>query len=834
MTDFFNKAKQNFQSFITEFESLKVPNLSESDTRSKLIDKLLIEVLGWSENDIQREGYVKVGYYDYRLSLPSVNIIVEAKKNFDKFTLPAKGNGTTFNVLFNENEDVINQIRHYLVEVGVDLGIITNGQQFLIGRFINNNGESWRKNTCLFFNGFNDINNNFIEFCNNLSKECVIKNNGFDFLKKTNITFSSTIINSIVDSKKEINRNDISSEIGLLIDDVFGEIYRDGIEDNPEFLKECFVENKEIIKNKADLHGLFEDKNPCLSEVKKAKNMGSISSQIDEELNSTPIIAKELKAPNPIIIIGSKGAGKTTFINFLFKSAVDNKTLEKHPFVYIDFTKYYNQEKIIDTQKIAKDAINELYEKYSELELYSLKALKQIFYKERHFLEKGTWSTIMNDQCKYEEKLTSFLEDKQKDTLDHLQKLSQYLIREHRKRLIIIFDNADQYDDKIQEDLFLFAASLNRNAHCGVFISLREGYYYKWRNKAPFNAYECNVYHITAPSFGDVLQKRLNYAITLIDRHNDFIVGTTSTGKLSIKTDKILEFFTSINDSLFAKNNTPILEYLKYTSFPNIREGLKSFKSFLTSGYTNVEEYVLRVLFRDDKHKITIPIHEFIKAIGLYNKLFYNKEVSNISNLFYPCDNNTDHFLKIRILQYLLLRNKVSESVDIYMKLSQILNDFTLYGYQENVLKMEILELINNGFIDSDEVLSDIKFETLQLEEYNLIITSKGFYYIENMINHFYYLELILEDTPIFDRESFDKIKSVYQIPNNEGKREMDFRIDTIRAFINYLDKIEKQQFSIIKEFGSIVDKIRYGVENDIRRISLALKIGNKKGRRNE
>lgn len=53
----FEKSKENFDEFVNNYETYKSINMSESDTRSKLIDTVLINVLGWDEADIIREGH---------------------------------------------------------------------------------------------------------------------------------------------------------------------------------------------------------------------------------------------------------------------------------------------------------------------------------------------------------------------------------------------------------------------------------------------------------------------------------------------------------------------------------------------------------------------------------------------------------------------------------------------------------------------------------------------------------------------------------------------------------------------------------------------------------
>lgn len=83
-------SRQNFISFIKDYEEYHASDISESDTRSKLIDYIFMNILGWDEKNIQREGHVEHGYYDYRFSIPSLHFIVEAKKQLVTLTLPEK------------------------------------------------------------------------------------------------------------------------------------------------------------------------------------------------------------------------------------------------------------------------------------------------------------------------------------------------------------------------------------------------------------------------------------------------------------------------------------------------------------------------------------------------------------------------------------------------------------------------------------------------------------------------------------------------------------------------------------------------------------------------
>ena len=64
---------------------------SETDTRVKVIDAILKNVLGWPEASISREDHVNTGFIDYTLFLhDQPYVAVEAKKEGIAFTIPHK------------------------------------------------------------------------------------------------------------------------------------------------------------------------------------------------------------------------------------------------------------------------------------------------------------------------------------------------------------------------------------------------------------------------------------------------------------------------------------------------------------------------------------------------------------------------------------------------------------------------------------------------------------------------------------------------------------------------------------------------------------------------
>jgi len=818
-----DEARSQFELYKTKYEEYKEQDLTESDTRSKLIDFMFINVLGWSESDIRREGHVDKGYYDYIIKTAGISFVIEAKRVFNDFVLPNTNNRRIqAGTLQKGNEEVIHQIQTYLMDLGNDSGIITNGRQLIVGKFISINGNSWKNNKCLVYKSIEDIEANFVEFWNTLSKESVIKNKGIQGLSSVENKFSKTIISSIEERDSEITRNDLSIALVKVIDSFFGDIFRlSKDEDNIDFIKACYVENKEVIKNKAELHGIFSDDPPKYGEVLKVSNYPHVKAQLMDEVKNYPAEKLQSPTPKPIIIIGSRGAGKTTFIHSLFLDNQSNANLSSFPFVYVNLMKYYSPSGLLDFEKISHDVINEIDTTYPNLEIFSSKVLKQIYIKEINNKNKGVWANLKEDDPKeYEKRLSVFLDEKINKNIEHLESINLYLTREIHKRLILVFDNADQLSDDIQSSVFLFAASLNKNAKYGVIISLREGYYYQWRNKAPFDAFESNVYHIAAPDYGQVIQKRISFAIDNIS------IDSTTKGSLGdfhyeVSSARVIDFFNSIQKSLFHKKNTPILDFLSETTFPNIREGLRIFKCFLLSGYTEVEQYILRAQDKRYVSQTPIPIHEFIQSIGLENRMYYNHESSNIPNLFYPMSGGSDHFLKIYILKKLAEKLKSDGRNNRFENINSIIAEFQEYGYSEVDISAEISMLLGKNLIDTDGTISDTSWEGLVSSSSSICITLKGAYYLYKGINRFHYYDLIAQDTLITDEKVYDVMQSFFPLRDAEGKRDIKKRIISVMFFVRYLEKqIEKMPECLIQKYGNIVNEIRVqGLNSDLNRI---------------
>lgn len=180
----YDKALENLKSIQIEFKSFcsSKGSVSESDTRVKLIDRILKEVLFWSDNNIEREKYIKGernGYVDYLYELNGDRyIVIEAKRQGNSFQLAKKIKTVKISSLLesqNELSKAIQQTKDYCDSVGSQFGITTNGYSWIIFESYPKN-KSWEEGKTIVFNSLEEIINNFCKFWELLSVDYIRDN----------------------------------------------------------------------------------------------------------------------------------------------------------------------------------------------------------------------------------------------------------------------------------------------------------------------------------------------------------------------------------------------------------------------------------------------------------------------------------------------------------------------------------------------------------------------------------------------------------------------------------------------------------------------------------
>jgi hypothetical protein len=203
---------------------------NEATTRIQLIDKMLIDCLGWDRQYIETERYFQGEYTDYELGTPQKRLVVEAKREGIYFDLPAgfkkeKCALRTICDLSTGFNNAIVQVTKYCNTRGIPIAAVTNGHQYIFFICNRQDGIAPSDGQCLIFSSMDNILKNFNLFWGVLSFAGVNDNKIYDILKgKYIIPAPDKLSQKIINYPGNKNRNPIAAELqilgGLFLEDI--------------------------------------------------------------------------------------------------------------------------------------------------------------------------------------------------------------------------------------------------------------------------------------------------------------------------------------------------------------------------------------------------------------------------------------------------------------------------------------------------------------------------------------------------------------------------------------------------------------------------------------
>ena len=782
--------KWNTDSALTKFKRVAdfgytKETLSEADTRSKLIDYVLIDCLGWSEDDITREERcVESGtFLDYKLNTNFPLIIIEAKKSSVDFQIPTSSNQREYKIggVLKSCKTLMaamEQARNYAISKGIPFCVVTNGEQFVFFRSQNQQGIEWVNHIAIIFRSHQDIEKNFDKFCLLLSKSAAENGQLHQTIKLSDtadggINKFKTLDTRYLTKPRKKNRNPLFPIIGEIVRRVFQDLASEEAES--EILEHCYVESPK----KTDKQKPYMDRETTALHVSK-KDAGDFQQRITSSLNADKTDHTEV-----IFLIGSVGVGKSTFIQrfrkVLAKIEIDNKGI----WIYINFKHFSDTGESLDSF-IFNQIDNILTSEYSSLGLDEWDFLKQAYHAEYEKLKRGPLQPLYkHNQKEFELKFGNKVEEwyaheKEK----HFTKILSSASKRLSKSIFLVFDNADQLDTDTQNKIFLAAQKLAETIKCYALIAMREESYWKNRDAGPLNAFHTTAYHVQPASLKQVISKRFQYAKNLIAR-NDF----DARHDVNVTNDELLKIFDRLVQTLLGHDENYI-NFIESTSARDTRRALDTIAAFMISGHTNIDT-ILKDERRTRPKRFPIPFHEFLNAIILRDNESFTESYCDALNIFNVTgSSDASNFNRVAVLGRILhAKNSKTEIGNGYVLVEEVINDCHSVGILP-VTTVSILTTLNSRrLIETETTIKD----DITSSKY-VRATVSGYYYINELSKLFGYLDLIIYETPISSNNYFVKLKKLYGEMNaiNSNKpgarlKRVEKRLELTTAFIDYL-----------------------------------------------
>jgi len=376
-----------FNAFRSESPSFEAEDWSESDTRSKLIDRLLIKCLEWPESAIRRELAIKDERLDYILSVERPVLVVEAKRHSLTFAIPPKKPffKLKLSTLLQGNpslEPDVEQVQNYCSTWSVPYAALTNGRQLLVFCAFRYDGRPWREGAAYVFSDlFGKYD--YADLFGVLSRHAFLTNDIYArFYKTARLDKAKSLLSVYSRPNLTIAPNPLGIAIEPLLQEAFADAVTD---DSEEVLRKCYVYPADCRLRDEELESLLIDRPPQFdTEISDIQNKNSFS-QFGQRLQTYLGIEKPTQI---VFVVGGIGVGKTMFIRRFFEVAADEELRRRTTYLYVDFRNPSTDPTRVDAFVLRKlreavlalDGTPNRVEPATAFDFHSTDALEQVFW----------------------------------------------------------------------------------------------------------------------------------------------------------------------------------------------------------------------------------------------------------------------------------------------------------------------------------------------------------------------------------------------------------------------------------------------------------------------
>lgn len=781
--------------------------VSEADTRAKVIDRILKEVLQWPEHAMSREDHVHSGFIDYTLRVRDRQYVaVEAKREGVTFSLPtdraAHRRLRLDGALTSDQstKDAIDQVRRYCDDEGIRYGIATNGYCWIVFRAIRED-LPWRKGRARLFRSLEYIEEQFTDFWNLLSYDAICAGSldaefGAPNRQPRRL---DRVTQRLFNADLPLQRNRLHAQLHPLITRIFENI---ADQDQIEILQGCYVYSQSLRIVAEDLNLIITD---AIPQFLRDQDTQPIRQGEDNAGDFGIALAEAMptKHGQLFVLLGGIGAGKTTFIRRYQRTVGASLLNARAIWFHVDFlgapTDLSEMEDFVWST-----VVDQLRTRYKSPHLETRRNIKRALATNINAIRHTGLRGLQPGTDAYERALSPFLARWQDKLSDYVPKLLSVGRTQRAVEIVIFIDNVDQLSPAYQAQIFLLSQRITRSIGCITVVTLREESYYTANTKRTLTAYTSRKFHIASPRFRRLIGNRIKFALrSLEDDENRTLI--TPEG-INFDARAIATFLRIVEYSIFEQNRN-IARFVESLCFGNMRMALEMFTTFLVSGATDVDK-MLAIYNRDGAY--FVAFHEFVKSIMLGDRKYYKESESAVMNLF-DCggEQNSSHFTALRVLAFLISRRgDNSREGRGYCEVATVIYVFEdVFGNVKDVIQT-LDKLVYRQLIEANTRSTDSIAGASHVR-----VTSGGWYYGRYLSGLFAYLDLVLQDTPIDDsnveQELRDSVFRVDNLADREAEKvdRMAERFRRVGRFIEYLreqEDREHREFSLQNIEGEI------------------------------
>ena len=476
-----------------------------------------------------------------------------------------------------------------------------------------------------------------------------------------------------------------------------------------------------------------------------------------EPIEITTALRERKKLENQImLLIGSVGAGKSTFVDYLSYVALPKEIREKTLWLRINLNLAPLAPELA-YDWIAKAIVEELRLSTPNVDFDDMAILEKIFRHELNVLKKGPLTLLNKESVEYQVRIVDRLTQLQSNIQAMAKGIINFLCSGPNLLLVIVLDNCDKRTRDEQLMMFQVAQWVQAEFRCLVVLPLRDITFDLHRHDPPLDtALKQFIFRIEPPQFSDVLQARIRLALIEIARTSasaSVLSYQLPNGiKVTYPAEDQALYLASILRSLYAHDRF-VRQVMTGLAGRDVRRALEIFLDFCMSGHIGEDE-IFKIRYFQGQH--ILPLSVVARVLLRMNRRFYDGNRSYLKNIVqcHPKDAFPDHFVRLSLLHWFekKLRVKGPAGVEGFHRASDMIAGLAAIGHDASRVREELAYLSREGCVIPEHLRAD------KVEDHDLLkISAAGVVHLQLLANP-EYLAACAEDTWISDDELCKRI----------------------------------------------------------------------------
>jgi hypothetical protein len=792
-------AYDNFRTLKAEIEQAQYSLATEDDTRLQLVDRVLIEVLGWPRSSIKCAAATGNGFADYLLSVDDKpRLVVEAKKAGRILVGSRAAGAKTYKAggpALQEAQDGLRQAQRYCATSGCIFSALTTGIEW-IGFWAIREGKSPFEGTAIVYPDWNAIESDFARFFELFSpvgaSQALFKS-WIQEAEGLSIKHSEQLRTTVPpNTLKLLAKSQFASDLDSVFKSFFSSMAG---ENDREMLAKCFVESKE--SREAD---------NALQKITRnlVNRIDLLSSAKGEELEDHLRAAVQTNKGEFVLIVGNKGAGKSTFIDRFFDLVIPSDLAQRCVVLRADLADSTGETETVNswlirtlTEELEKVAFTEGMPSYADLQA--------TFFHEYRRWQTGEFKWLYDtDKPGFKKRFGEYVFSvRNSDPELYLHRLLQNVASLRQQMPCLVFDNTDHYKQEFQEHVFLFAQSIYRKTFTFIICPITDRTIWQLSKQGPLQSYETTTFYLPIPPIKEVLEKRIAFIREKVDddspsqQQADYFLSKGI--RLSVR--DIRAFAVIVEEVLL--NTDYVSRIVGSLANFEVRRSLQISKRVLTSAYLSIDEVTKAYLLG---RNISIPNHKIVRALICCDYNYFSQASSDFVLNLYEIDGQeiSTPFTRLSILRLLQDRESASREKEMsYMRVDEIQDYFEPAQIARAAVTKHLQKLLDYRLVEPY-----VPTDMFARDDSRIAIAPSGRIHLELALSNETYATQMALTTPLRDNELSNDLRSTW---NHVGRFGREQWLSLVEQFFRYCDEQDVQ-------LASLPEHKRYEGQVDLRR----------------